>query len=168
MTAVLREDPPDFPTERPISRGLERLVRRCLEKRPEDRLQSARDLAIALEAVSLGESSTVQAPLAGPTPRTLRPMAVAAAVAAVLLAAACIGWRRTAPSAADTVPRFTKLTRRAAWFPPRDLPRWPVRGLQRQLDRSPRVYTTEPDSVASTAALLEAHLLGVSRPMSWR
>jgi hypothetical protein len=29
----------------------ERIVRHCLEKRPEDRFQSARDLAFALEAV---------------------------------------------------------------------------------------------------------------------
>jgi eukaryotic-like serine/threonine-protein kinase len=167
MTAVLREDPPDFPiSERQIPRGLERLVRRCLEKRPEDRLQSARDLAIALDAVSPGESSTVQAAPAGPTPRRPHPMAVAAAVAGVLLAAASY-WvgRRTAPSAADTALRFTKLTfRRGLVSAARFGPNGRTVVYSASWDSAPpRVYTTEPDSAqASTAALLEAHLLGVS------
>jgi serine/threonine protein kinase len=40
MTAILKEDPPDLSEmERPISPGLERIVRRCLEKQPEQRFQ---------------------------------------------------------------------------------------------------------------------------------
>jgi Tol biopolymer transport system component len=51
MTAILKDDPPEL-AKLEISSGLERVVRRCLEKRPEERFQSARDVAFALEAVS--------------------------------------------------------------------------------------------------------------------
>jgi serine/threonine protein kinase len=53
MTAILRDDPPDLSlTGQSISPGLERIVRRCLEKNPEQRFQSALDLAFDLEALS--------------------------------------------------------------------------------------------------------------------
>ena len=57
QAAVLRDDPPPPPPGRPLSPGLERLVRRCLAKRPEDRFQSARDLLYALEAVGSGSDA---------------------------------------------------------------------------------------------------------------
>src|SRR5258706_1583016 len=47
MNAILKEDPP--PLAEP---GLERVVRRCLEKLPEQRFQSASDLAFAMDALS--------------------------------------------------------------------------------------------------------------------
>ena len=53
MSAILREEPPDLSaTNRNIQPGLERIVRHCLEKNPEERFQSARDLAFDLEALS--------------------------------------------------------------------------------------------------------------------
>ncbi len=53
MTAILKEDPPEFDEiTNPVSPALERIVRRCLEKKPEQRFQSAKDLAFALEAIS--------------------------------------------------------------------------------------------------------------------
>ena len=53
MTAILREDPPDLSvTNQNVPPGLERIVRHCLEKNPEERFQSARDLAFDLEALS--------------------------------------------------------------------------------------------------------------------
>ena len=55
MSAIVKEDPPELSgTGRGISPGLERLVRRCLEKRAGDRFHSAHDLALALETVSSG------------------------------------------------------------------------------------------------------------------
>jgi len=54
MSAILKEEAPDLPATVPV--GLEGIVRRCLEKRPEDRFESARDLAFALESVSNGSS----------------------------------------------------------------------------------------------------------------
>ena len=58
MTAILREDPPRA-ARQPVSRpaAFERVVRRCLEKRPEERFQSARDLAFALRSIAGSSSS---------------------------------------------------------------------------------------------------------------
>ena len=59
MSAILREDPPDLSTtNRNISPTLERIVAHCLEKNPDERFQSAQDLAFALDAVSSSSSST--------------------------------------------------------------------------------------------------------------
>src|SRR5437879_2146323 len=53
MSAILREDPPDLSeTNKTISPALERLIQHCLEKNPEERFHSARDLAFAIESLS--------------------------------------------------------------------------------------------------------------------
>ena len=50
LAAILMKDPDPLPSVTP--QGLDRVVRRCLEKRPEGRFQSAHDLALALETAS--------------------------------------------------------------------------------------------------------------------
>jgi eukaryotic-like serine/threonine-protein kinase len=53
ISAVLREDPPDLSESNShVDTGLERVVRRCLEKNREERFHSASDLAFAIEALS--------------------------------------------------------------------------------------------------------------------
>jgi serine/threonine protein kinase len=53
MSAILKEDPSDLSQmNHNVSPALERLVNHCLEKNPEGRFHSARDLAFALEAAS--------------------------------------------------------------------------------------------------------------------
>src|SRR5215475_5958049 len=53
MSAILKEDPPELSdTNKSVSPGLERLVNHCLEKNPEARFHSARDVAFALDALS--------------------------------------------------------------------------------------------------------------------
>jgi eukaryotic-like serine/threonine-protein kinase len=53
ITAVLREDPPELALEQTrIPVPFQQIVRHCLEKEPEKRFQSARDLAFALETTS--------------------------------------------------------------------------------------------------------------------
>jgi serine/threonine protein kinase/Tol biopolymer transport system component len=53
ITAVLREDPPEIAMEQAgIPVPFRQIVRHCLEKEPEQRFQSARDLAFALETLS--------------------------------------------------------------------------------------------------------------------
>jgi hypothetical protein len=50
MSSILKEDPPDLSlTNQNVSPGLERIVRHCLEKNPEQRFHSAHDLAFDLE-----------------------------------------------------------------------------------------------------------------------
>src|SRR2546425_5935060 len=61
MSAILREDPPDLSeTNKTVSPALERVVRHCLEKNPEERFHSARDLAFAIESLSGAATSSGQ------------------------------------------------------------------------------------------------------------
>jgi hypothetical protein len=83
MSAVLKEEPPD-----PSALGsetlpaLDRIVRHCLEKSPEERFQSARDIAFDLESIS----QTSQTGAKAAPQQTKRGWAVALVAAAVLLA----------------------------------------------------------------------------------
>jgi len=53
MTAVLREYPPEINLEQAgIPLSFQQVIRHCLEKDPENRFQSARDLAFALETLA--------------------------------------------------------------------------------------------------------------------
>jgi len=52
VAAILRDDPPEVTTfSKGVPPQLEQLVRRCLEKRPENRFASAHDLSLALRSV---------------------------------------------------------------------------------------------------------------------
>ena len=51
LSAILHDEPPGLPRTVSIAPPLERLVRHCLEKAPEERFQNARDLAYALESL---------------------------------------------------------------------------------------------------------------------
>ena len=58
MNAILKEEPPELAAMNyRVPQGLERLIRRCLEKQPERRFHSAHDLAYALEALSISSGS---------------------------------------------------------------------------------------------------------------
>ena len=64
MTAILREEPPDLPeTNRSVPAALEQIVRHCLEKEPESRFQSARDVVFALEALPDASPRDATAPM---------------------------------------------------------------------------------------------------------
>src|SRR5262245_36066492 len=53
LTAIVKEEPTQLPvTGSSAAPALERVLRRCLEKDPKERFQSARDVAFALEALS--------------------------------------------------------------------------------------------------------------------
>jgi eukaryotic-like serine/threonine-protein kinase len=59
MTAILKEEPPEiFSADRQIPPGLDRIMRRCLEKDPEQRFQSAKDLSFALDSTSAGSAQS--------------------------------------------------------------------------------------------------------------
>jgi serine/threonine-protein kinase len=77
--AILQRDPPPLADS---GSTLDRVVRRCLEKRPQDRFQSTRDVAFALEAV--GDSGTARS-IVGTATR-FRLAHVLAVIVAVIIA----------------------------------------------------------------------------------
>jgi dipeptidyl aminopeptidase/acylaminoacyl peptidase len=108
LTAILRDDPADLP-DSVVPEPLERIVRRCLEKQPAQRFQSASDVAFALEALSgtsLGtRASSLPPATLPPSPsRPVRLPTLAAAVVAGVLVGAAGLWllQRPAPPAAVT------------------------------------------------------------------
>jgi eukaryotic-like serine/threonine-protein kinase len=99
LNAILKEEPPEFPEEAKIPPALDRLVRHCLEKKPGDRFQSARDLVFELEGLS-GSSATLvrSAPVrAVPVKRRWLIGAVAGLAALLLSAGSFFVGRHTAP-----------------------------------------------------------------------
>jgi len=112
MTAILKEDPPEFgDMGHPVSPGLERIIRRCLEKQPEQRFQSAKDLAFALEALTGTSSKSapqVAIALAPEKPARPRWLGFAAVGALALAFGAAIGWYlRPAPAPSPTFARVS-------------------------------------------------------------
>jgi Tol biopolymer transport system component len=88
MTAILRDDVPEMAgnADAPVPLPYDRIVRRCLEKDPEHRFQSARDLAFALEAIT-GSTWAAEAPVAPRKRIRARTVGIAAAVVSILIAA---------------------------------------------------------------------------------
>ena len=101
MAAILNEDPAEIVVDAPL--GLRRSIARCLEKDPDARFQSARDLAFHLRAL-LDPAASGRAPAPSADGSTKRRRAVwlagsaAVAIALVLLS---LSWR-TAPEAAPS------------------------------------------------------------------
>jgi eukaryotic-like serine/threonine-protein kinase len=94
MNAILTEDPPAISALTPdIPLALQRIVNRCLEKNPEQRFQSASDLAFALEALSDSGASPATVPAHARKLRVhwMYPVIASAIIAAALLA---IAWLR--------------------------------------------------------------------------
>jgi Tol biopolymer transport system component len=158
ITAVLREDPPDLvTTDRNLPPVVERIVKRCLEKNPHERFQSARDLAFALEDVS--SVSTAQMPAAA----AARPWGRMGAVAGLVLGVLVLGgvatgvWRvYSAPPPAQ--PSYQRLTfRRGALLRARFAP-----------DGKTVVYGaawdgSDPETFVATADSPESRPLGIPK-----
>jgi Tol biopolymer transport system component len=99
MSAILNEDPPGISqvTEN-IPPGLQRVVRRCLEKTADQRFQSASDLAFALDAVTEGSRQgsasnhfgEARPPVVG---RPLKWLAIIGLTLACIAAAATAAWK---------------------------------------------------------------------------
>jgi len=111
MTAILKEDPPELiESGVHISPQLDRIVRRCLEKQPRMRFQSAADLGFALEAATVptGSGAVVAAPDVPSTKQRFSWMAAAAfAVGFILASAIFIGLRSGRAMPDSSAFRFT-------------------------------------------------------------
>src|SRR2546423_3831083 len=82
MSAILHEDPPELSGSNPnVAPAVDRIVRHCLEKNPEERFQSARDVAFDLQTIS---------GLSGSTPPITKRRAKRQWIAIACVGAACI------------------------------------------------------------------------------
>ena len=109
MSAILREDPPDLSeSNKNVPLALERVVRHCLEKNPEERFHSASDLAFAIEALS-GSTPTSMPTAAMPEfrPRLIKQREMIAWIlASVAVLATLISHFQRAPIEARAVRSF--------------------------------------------------------------
>jgi eukaryotic-like serine/threonine-protein kinase len=113
MSAILKEEPPDLSeTNRNVSPALERIVQHCLEKNPEQRFHSARDIAFDLEHLTGISSGTSRAAAAAvrtsrPNVRTLVGVACGFVLA---MAAFAVGWLTGAKRATVPPPEYKQIT----------------------------------------------------------
>jgi len=115
MYAILNEEPPKLArSDGEFPLGLDRIVRRCLEKNPLERFESAHDLAFDLES-KLSESTPAHGPvgLAEERPRRMAALvaaALAASMLAVGLVAGLLAGRAGWGAGRQGEPSFTRLT----------------------------------------------------------
>jgi eukaryotic-like serine/threonine-protein kinase len=115
LSAILKADPLEVTASGvALNPSLDRVIGRCLEKQPDERFQSARDLSFALEAASEASGlhpapDTVEA---RPRRRLVPLLALAGAVLAVLLATDVFLRLRAKPATAagGIAVHFTRLT----------------------------------------------------------
>jgi hypothetical protein len=159
MNAILKEDPPELTgSGAHVSPALDRIIRRCLEKNANERFQSARDLAFALDALSNTSSGQVSgAHAVAIPPRRTRSVAIAAAATLALMAAVFLGGRASRPQPSQPTMRqltFGNGTVRSARFAPDGQTiiygaAWdgaPLKLFQRRLDGTEAVPLEYPDA----------------------
>ena len=120
MSAILREDAPELSGSRAdLTPALDRIVQHCLEKNPEERFQTARDVIFALTSLSgsaaASTSSGASAAVAAPAPvrasKFLGAGTLVAGLALLLIgAAASWWWGRPRIVTEARWDRFTQLT----------------------------------------------------------
>jgi dipeptidyl aminopeptidase/acylaminoacyl peptidase len=108
MTAILNAEPPALAeVNTRVPKTLESIVRHCLEKRPEDRFQSARDLAFDLESLPVfSDSSLLESAQVSRLRRPLWPLLAAALLGGGLVLAGALLRRPRAPE----TPVFKQVT----------------------------------------------------------
>ena len=109
MSAILKEDPPEMARAgSAVSPVVDRIVRRCLEKDPNERFQSARDLGFALEAVA-GTTGSIPAQAVRPKRSKLKRLSIWVIGFLVLVASYLVGHRAGVATTVQS-PVFTPQT----------------------------------------------------------
>src|SRR5262245_12343856 len=167
ITAILTKEPPDLAqTNKDIHPGLDRLVRHCLEKNPEERFQSARDIAFDLESLSGISTSTTAVTAIDPVRRksALVPALVAALVA--LAAGLFAGFGAGKKAGYSPPPSYRQLTfRRGELYSGRFAPDGLTVVYAAAWDgKSVEIYATRTDRPESRAfGLLGADVASISK-----
>jgi serine/threonine protein kinase/Tol biopolymer transport system component len=93
MNAILKEEPPDLSeASAKVAPVLARIVRRCLEKKPKLRFQSASDLGFALEALSSTSAPSGIPALTATAPLPRRRLKWLIPMVGLLVAAGVLAW----------------------------------------------------------------------------
>ena len=169
LAAIVRADPPELPVDTPQALG--RVIRRCLEKTPAQRFQSATDLAYALEAIAGTTDPSVLDAVPDAAVSALR-RAVRPATAAAVLAGAVLGggavWglmQAVRPPPASVVTYEAKTFDRLPVMNARFMPdgQTIVYSAASQ-GHAPALYVISPTAEAPQRLdLPDAHLLAISR-----
>jgi Tol biopolymer transport system component len=166
MSAILREEPPDLSaTNKNVQPGLERVIRHCLEKNPEERFHSAHDLAFDLRALSDASATAITAATGkfAVRPASRRAVWITAALGIVAAAAAFFLGRTTIH---DTPPSFKQLTfRRGQIFAARFAPDGQTVVYSGAWDGKPmEIFVGRPESPESRPfGLAGAEVLSISK-----
>jgi serine/threonine-protein kinase len=103
-SAILEKEPAAISEIKPMTLpALDHVIRRCLAKDPEERWQTARDLAIELKAISNEGPHTAKAPAAATTRSSERWAWGAASALGLVAAALAVGFIQRAPKPEPTV-----------------------------------------------------------------
>jgi eukaryotic-like serine/threonine-protein kinase len=163
MAAILKEDPQDLSvTNRNINPALERLVHHCLEKNPERRFQSARDLGYDLETLTGVSGSTITARDRSTPSRIWRNALLTAALIGIAFLA---GWSLNAVRQRPSAPSYKRLTfRRGTVFGARFAPDGQTVVYTGAWEGQPsRIFATRAGSIESRGLQLpDARVLAVS------
>ncbi len=165
MAAIAQKDPSELAeSSGRFPPALERVLRHCLEKRSEDRFDTAHDLAFAIEMLLGGASAPRVDAAPAKQGRSALRWALAALLAVVALSTGMVfGGRLLAPAA----PRFRQLSYHRGYV---DSARFSPDGqtvifASTRRDESLRIYSTRLDSIESRPLDLPqgATVVGISR-----
>jgi serine/threonine protein kinase len=143
MSAILKEDAPDLSSRNEsVPASIERIIRRCMEKLPDQRFQSARDLSFALDnaldSTSRGLPAMEGVPVGRPEGRRL----VIVAIAALLIGGVAGMWagRQTASPELTEPVKVSALTHSGQDWSPSASPDGRMIAFVSARDGSPRIW----------------------------
>ncbi|HVH55866.1 MAG TPA: protein kinase [Vicinamibacterales bacterium] len=163
MSAILKADPPRLAeSRRDLPPDLERIVLHCLEKNPEERFQSAGDIAFNLE--SIGHSSSATGPIA-PTTASSTWWKIPAMALGVIVAGAALFIAGRSTARPPSEPQFQPLTFRRGSVPAaRFAPDGRTVVYAANWEGTPMtLYTAQPGNPESRSLEVRGNLLAVSR-----
>ncbi|MGA7927177.1 MAG: protein kinase [Candidatus Sulfotelmatobacter sp.] len=164
MNAILKEDVAELSASAGHgSPGLDRIIRRCLEKKPERRFQSASDLAFAIEALSATSGISQAVPVTTAPSKKMRIESVITALVILILglAALSIWLYKPRPAAPAT---YTQIAFRPSYI---RMARFAAGGVvvyAASVNGEPMtLFSARTDTLQSQPLNVKADLLGISR-----